>query len=211
MTNYRTEQEQFWAGDFGNEYINRNMQNEFLPGRLALFSNVLRRTVKINSVIEFGSNVGHNIVALQSLLPKAELSSIEINKKAADVLAEIQGLKVYQQSILDFQPDYQRDFVFTSGVLIHIDPKELNFVYDLLFATSSRYICLIEYYNPTPIEISYRGHKNKLFKRDFAGEMLDKFPSLQLIDYGFVYHRDNCFPLGDGTWFLLDKTYNTNE
>ncbi len=205
MTSYKTEQEQFWAGDFGNEYINRNMQNEFLPGRLALFANVLRRTNKIASVIEFGSNVGHNIIALQSLLPKAELSAIEINKTAADALAEIQGLKIYQQSILDFQPDYLRDLVFTSGVLIHINPNELNSVYDLLFSTSRRYICLIEYYNSTPIEISYRGHRNKLFKRDFAGEMLDKFPSLQLVDYGFVYHRDNCFPLGDGTWFLLEK------
>jgi hypothetical protein len=45
-----------------------------------------------------------------------------------------------------------------------------------------------------------------LFKRDFAGEMLERYPDLELIDYGFVYKRDNNFPQDDITWFLLKKT-----
>ena len=28
---------------------------------------------------------------------------------------------------------------------------------------------------------------------------------LKLIDYGFIYHRDNSFPKDDITWFLLEK------
>ena len=36
----------------------------------------------------------------------------------------------------------------------------------------------------------YRGHTARLFKRDFAGEMLDRFSDLRLVDYGFRYHRD---------------------
>jgi len=44
-----------------------------------------------------------------------------------------------------------------------------------------------------------------LFKRDFAGEMLDRFKDLELLDYGFVYHRDNNFPQDDLNWFLLRK------
>ncbi len=35
--------------------------------------------------------------------------------------------------------------------------------------------------------------------------MLDKFPDLVLIDYGFVYHRDSYFPGDDLTWFLMEK------
>jgi hypothetical protein len=52
--------------------------------------------------------------------------------------------------------------------------------------------------------VEYRGHADKLFKRDFAGEMIDRF-DLKLIDYGFFYHRDNYFSFGDSSWFLLEK------
>ena len=70
---------------------------------------------------------------------------------------------------------------------------------------SKRYICIVEYYNPTPVSVSYRGHDDRLFKRDFAGEMMDKYNDLRLVNYGFVYHRDLNFPLDDLTWFLLEK------
>ena len=64
---------------------------------------------------------------------------------------------------------------------------------------------MAEYYNPTPITIPYRGHTEKLFKRDFAGEMMDNFSELSLNDYGFAYHRDTAFPQDDISWFLLEK------
>ena len=52
--------------------------------------------------------------------------------------------------------------------------------------------------------IEYRGHEDVLFKRDFAGELIDKF-NLKLINYGFTYNREKYFPNDDGTWFLLEK------
>jgi spore coat polysaccharide biosynthesis protein SpsF len=55
------------------------------------------------------------------------------------------------------------------------------------------------------VEVPYRGNSGKLFKRDFAGEMLDRYSDLQLLDYGFGYHRDPQFPVDDITWFLLEK------
>ena len=42
--NYKTEQEPFWAGEFGDRYIDRNTIKEMLPARLALFSRILART-----------------------------------------------------------------------------------------------------------------------------------------------------------------------
>jgi spore coat polysaccharide biosynthesis protein SpsF len=98
------------------------------------------------------------------------------------------------------------DFALIKGVLIHINPDYLGKVYDMLYSSTSCYICIAEYYNPKPVEVTYRGHEGKLFKRDFAGEMMDKFPDLKLLDYGFVYHRDYHFPQDDTTWFLLEKT-----
>ncbi|MBC7949304.1 MAG: pseudaminic acid biosynthesis-associated methylase [Chitinophagaceae bacterium] len=202
---FKTEQETFWAGSFGNNYTLRNQGNKWIASNLALFSRILTRTIEIRSVIEFGANLGLNLRAIQQLLPEAELSAIEINPKAVEMLRNLANVKVYDKSILDFSPDYRSDLVLSKGVLIHINPDKLAQVYDLLYETSNRYICVAEYYNPTPVEISYRGHKGKLFKRDFAGDMLDRFDDLKLLDYGFVYHRDNNFADDDLTWFLLDK------
>lgn len=79
-------------------------------------------------------------------------------------------------------------------------------MYNALHQAARRYVCLVEYYNPIPMEATYRGHTGKLFERDFAGELLDKFPDLRLVDYGFVYRRDLNFPQDDPTWFLLEKS-----
>jgi pseudaminic acid biosynthesis-associated methylase len=206
MTDYKTEQEKFWAGEFGNEYLLRNRSDALVGGNLRLFSTILASCGPVASVIEFGANIGMNLIALQRLLPAAELSAIEINDTAAASLRALGGVKVYHQSILDFVPDSPRALAFTKGVLIHINPDMLPDVYARLYQSSSRYICVAEYYNPRPVEVDYRGHEGRLFKRDFAGELMDTFPDLRLVDYGFSYHRDNNFPQDDINWFLLEKT-----
>lgn len=206
MRTFKTEQEEFWAGAFGDQYVQRNNDKKIVAGNIALFSKVFKQVTNINSVIEFGANIGLNLRAINQLLPEAKLSAIEINGTAAGELNKLGEIKVYNKSILEFEPDHQRDFVLIKGVLIHINPDELPKVYERLYQTSSRYICVAEYYNPSPVAIDYRGHQNRLFKRDFAGEILDKYPDLKLVDYGFVYRRDNLFPLDDITWFLLEKT-----
>jgi len=91
------------------------------------------------------------------------------------------------------------------GVLIHINPEMLSSVYEKLYQASSRFVLVCEYYNPSPVEIPYRGHTDRLFKRDFAGEMMEKYSDLTLIDYGFAYRRDPAFPQDDITWFLMEK------
>lgn len=206
MKKYQTDQEEFWAGQFGDEYVNRNQGINIIASNTALFSRIISRTVGVQSAIEFGANIGMNLQAIRHLRPEMELSAIEINASAAEHLNKLGYIKVYTQSILDFICDYPRDFVFIKGVLIHINPEELPKVYDALYKTSKRYICLAEYYNPSPVEVPYRGHTGKLFKRDFAGEMLERFPDLKLLDYGFVYRRDPNFPQDDLTWFLFEKS-----
>lgn len=205
MVDFKTEQESFWAGAFGDEYTNRNIGDQRIANNTALFSSILVRTEGIVSVIEFGANIGLNLKAIRRLLPSAELAAIEINQSAADELNKWGDVDIYRQSILDFQSAKGWDLVLIKGVLIHINPGHLNTVYNALYKSSQRYICVAEYYNPSPVEVPYRGHAEKLFKRDFAGELLDRFPDLRLIDYGFVYRRDPNFPQDDCTWFLLEK------
>ena len=203
---YTTEQETFWKGTFGEEYTDRNKGENWVASNLAFFSKVLERTQGIQTVLELGSNIGLNLIALAKLLPVSKLSAVEINEKAASELKEaLPGIDLHLTSILEFQPNRTWDFVFTKGVLIHINPDKLSAVYELMYQSSSRYIFISEYYNPKPTEVTYRGHADKLFKRDFAGEMLDIFPDLSLVDYGFAYHRDPNFPQDDMTWFLMEK------
>ena len=202
---FKTEQEQFWAGEFGDNYINRNMDKKMLASKVCMWNKILQHVEKINTCLEMGPNIGLNLVALGVLLPKLDMFGVEINQKAAEECSKIDRVTVYNESILDYSTDKKYDLVFTSGVLIHINPDELSNVYDKMYNLSSKYIVMAEYYNPVPVEINYRGNTGKLFKRDFAGEMMDKHPDLRLVDYGFRYHRDNNFPQDDITWFLLEK------
>lgn len=203
---FSTEQEAFWAGEFGGAYIGRNEGEALLASNLAFFSEALRRAHRIDSCIEFGANVGMNLRALKLLYPGMGLEGIEINPDAAARLRELIGeSNVFEGSIFDYVPSEARDLALIKGVLIHIQPARLAGVYDALHASAARYLLVAEYYNPTPVALPYRGHEDRLFKRDFAGEMLDRFDDLRLLDYGFAYHRDPSFPQDDINWFLLEK------
>lgn len=206
MTSFKTPQEMFWAGEFGTEYINRNCSDRLLASNINFFATALQKTQPIQSCIEFGANIGMNIHALKALYPEIEAHGIEINNKAAHQLGEIiPANQIYNTSILDFLPTRQWDLTLIKTVLIHIEPNSLASVYEKLAQCTSRYLLVAEYYSPNPTEVSYRGHTDRLFKRDFAGEILDAFPELQLIDYGFSYHRDPNHPQDDINWFLMEK------
>lgn len=203
---FKTEQEIFWAGEFGTEYIQRNQGNALLASNLHFFSQALRGARQLTSVIEFGANIGMNLKALKLLYPEMDRHGIEINAVAVQQLAhEIPTGHAYHTSILDFQPSRTWDLVLIKGVLIHLNPDVLPQVYDKLVASAARYVMVAEYYNPVPVTIQYRGHTDRLFKRDFAGELMERHPQLRLVDYGFSYRRDPSFPQDDITWFLMEK------
>jgi spore coat polysaccharide biosynthesis protein SpsF len=203
---YRTEQEAFWAGDFGTEYIQRNQGDALLASNLAFFSRCLRSAQGVSSCIEFGANIGMNLKALRLLRPGLDCHAIEINADAARLLAEvIPPANVHQGSILEFESRRTFDLALIKGVLIHQNPEMLPQVYDKLVQATRRWLLVAEYYNPSPVAIPYRGHGDRLFKRDFAGEILDRHQSMRLVDYGFAYRRDPTYPQDDITWFLMEK------
>jgi pseudaminic acid biosynthesis-associated methylase len=112
---------------------------------------------------------------------------------------------VFCGSIFDFPSTSRYELVLIKGVLIHINPEMLPATYQKLYDAAKRWLLICEYYNPSPMAIPYRGHSDRLFKRDFAGDMLDRYPDLRLVDYGFAYRRDTAFPQDDITWFLMEK------
>jgi spore coat polysaccharide biosynthesis protein SpsF len=196
--------EDFWRGNFGNNYNKRNLN--LVENNYNMFSHICNKNLankNINSIIEFGAGTGQNLIALKKIFLNTKFAAVEINKEAINELKNIQDLVIFENSIFDFiVGDY--DLVLTKGLLIHIQPEMLQEAYKILYNCSRKYILICEYYNPTLIEINYRGNSGKLWKRDFAGEILDNYSDLELIDYGFVYHKDK-FPQDDISWFLMKK------
>lgn len=214
-----TEQEQFWAGSDGDAYTARN-DATLVNAKIGLFEQALwSRERNISSVIEFGANRGLNIRALQHVLRNAKYTAVEINADACNrIVEELNGgfeakvpptVTICHASILALEQwpkaRQQHDLALAQGLLIHINPDRLTEAYDALYHASSRYILIAEYFSPKPVEIEYRGQMGRLWKRDFAGDMLDRFPDLKVADYGFVWRRDPQAPLDDITWFLLEK------
>ena len=201
-----TDQEIFWKGEFGNKYIARNCSKELIASNTSFFSGILNSIDSdISSVMEFGCNIGANLIALKSLLPNSKLTGVEINSSAVSTAKEWGGAEIIEDSILDVKLEQLYDLTFSKVVLIHINPDSLSDVYKRLYDYSNKYILIAEYYNPTPVSINYRGHEDRLFKRDFCGELMGLYSDLKLVDYGFVYHNDSVFPQDDISWFLMKK------
>lgn len=198
-------QEEFWASSFGQDYIKRNDSAKLHESNVKFFEGVFRTLAGgPGSVLEFGSNIGLNYLAMKELFAPLDFTGVEINKVAHSHL-ELTGCRAVHGSIFDFQSQESYDLTFTKGVLIHINPERLEEVYEKLYSFSKKYILIAEYYNPQPVEVVYRGYSGKLFKRDFAGEIMNRFKDLALVDYGFSWHRGE-FPQDDITWFLLEKS-----
>lgn len=199
-----TDQEKIWSGDFGSEYMRRS------PGSVEANVEFFKRAlIKCNApvsgtVVEFGAGVGNNLQAIKKLVPGAELTAVEINQAAADALAAKQIADVYCASIFDWHQTKEFDLAFTKGVLIHIPAADLTRAYAALYNASRKYILMAEYYSPRRTEIEYRGRPGLLWKDDFAGAMLEIYPDLRLLDYGFYYHREPL-PQDDLNWFLMEK------
>ena len=200
------EQEIFWQGMFGDEYIGRNISDQLLSSNIKLFSDVFSATKTLDSILELGANVGMNIRAIKALLPAAQIDAVEINPKAHAILTDT-GLcrNASLCSISEFNPERTYDLSFTKTVLIHLNDDDLLTAYETLYKSSRNYILVAEYYSPYKECVEYRGHSNKLFKRDFCKELMTHYPKLKLIDYDFIYRGDPVFPQDDISWFLMQK------
>jgi spore coat polysaccharide biosynthesis protein SpsF len=190
----------FWAGDFGDEYTDRNIN--LVENNVQFFHKAAGKVdLSVKSIIEFGAGAGNNIRALKRMFPYAEFTGVDVNEHACFMMKDIENIHTVNAPIGFYG---EHDLVLCKGILIHIPPDDLDRVYDILHRSAKKNILICEYYNPSPVEVQYRGNDGKLWKRDFAGDLMNKYPDLKLVDYGFGYHRDE-FPVDDINWFLLSK------
>lgn len=198
-----------WRGEFGNAYVDRNTgDSERLRRLTKCFAEILK-TVESRapgSILEVGSNIGNNLVALNNL-SDASLFAVEPNQKARETL-ESRGVVAADNihdgvaTSLPFD-DGSVDLVFTSGVLIHVPPADLETAYREMHRVSRKYVLSIEYFSPLPEAINYRGETDLLFKRDFGGYWLDLFDDLEPVANGFFWKRTTG--MDDLNWWLHAK------
>jgi len=210
MNNKMTDPQSAWAGDFGAEYTARNVASkDALRSRTMMWARIGQafHDDPPRTILEVGCNLGINLRVLSQLFD-VELSAIEPNPVARETLAKdgvLAPKKIYA-GFGDNIPvaDGAVEMSFTSGVLIHVDPARLDATMDEIHRVTSKYIMCAEYFSPRAETLSYRGRDGLLFRNDFGGLYMDRFPGLRLVDYGFFWKR--ATGLDDVTWWLFRKT-----
>lgn len=133
-------------------------------------------------ILEVGSNVGTQLQMLQDMgfknLYGVELQSyaVELSKKLTKDIQIIQG----SAQDLPFKDGFF-DLVFTSGVLIHINPTDLPAVLAEMLRVTRRWVWGFEYFAEKHEEIPYRNHSNLMWKGDFCQLFLDRDRNLKTL------------------------------
>ncbi len=202
-----TPQELFWKNTIAESYTEDNsVFNEQLG--LIAWERILSTIDKseIASYLDCGSNIGRNIAFLKKVLPEASSNIIELSREPYDkCLRDFKIKRSFLGPIKVAEFDTSFDLVFTSGVLIHINPDDLLTTMRHMYEMSSRYILIAEYFNRTPVMINYRGEDDKLFKRDFGKLFIENFPC-KILDYGFLWgHEFDLAGFDDITYWLFEK------
>ncbi len=209
MSQQETEQVKFWRGDFGDNYVERNAASQdHLRGRLSMWSRIFRYMAADmpQSILEIGPNIGLNIRAMK-LLCDAEFFAVEPNARARQVLIEdrvVAAANLQDAFAGDFiLPEKPVDMAFTAGVLIHIHHDDLLAACRNIHSAAGKYIVCNEYFSDKPETIDYRGHGDKLFKRDYGAFWLDNFPDLKCLGYGFEWQP--MTGIDNSTWWVFEK------
>ena len=186
-----TSQEGTWSGDFGKDYTDRNphtkaeldtlYEKRFGTTRTAL-NKAFLADLSVKSILEVGANIGTQLRTLQkagfSNLVGLELQiyALQEAKKLSTNIDFVQG----SAFSLPFA-DKEFDLVFTSGVLIHLSPTDLNKALDEINRCAKQYIWGFEYFADKYQSVPYRGRDDLLWKGNFAQCYLDRYSDLELV------------------------------
>jgi pseudaminic acid biosynthesis-associated methylase len=194
----KTEQEEFWKGDFGDDYTSRNAgdwdafyKRQWGVTRTELNEEFLSNLDKDALILEVGCNRANQMQILWNQ-GFGNLWGVEINKKSLEIARKNKSFNLVEGSALDIPfKDRYFDLVFTSGVLIHIAPENLPKVIDEMYRVSKRYIWCFEYFSEECKEIEYRGHKNRLWKNNFLELFQERHPNLKLAKQRKIKYLEN--------------------
>ena len=187
-----TNQETFWAGEFGQQYTDRNTRDRAEWDTFYRASWGLTKA-DINArfcadwprdyrILEVGCNTGMQLRGLQDA-GFTNLYGIELQHYAVEQAKQTtQQINIIQGSgfELPFRDNYF-DVVVTNGVLIHISPDDLPRLMAEMVRVSRQFIWGFEYFAESLTEIPYRGNTGFLWKADYAELFQAQFPDLQQV------------------------------
>lgn len=192
-----------WKNEFGKTYTDRNNMTveemnllykaNYGITRTELNNEFLKDFDKRIRILEVGSNIGNQLLCLQNMGfanlygLEPQLYAVELSKKNTKSINIIEG----NAFDIPFKDNYF-DLVFTSGVLIHINPENINKALDELYRCSNSYIWGFEYFIPVGYEmIQYRGKEELLWKTDFSRLFLDRFSDLFVVKKKIIKYTNN--------------------
>ena len=212
----KTKQTEFWSGDFGKDYTDRNPQTvdglntldkkRFGFTREEINQEFLGELDKNIRILEVGCNIGVQLMTLQKM-GFTNLYGIELQPYAVEEARKnTKGINIIQGNGFDIPfKDGFFDLVYTSGVLIHIAPSDLPKITKEMLRTSKQYIWGFEYYAPEVTDIPYRGNTGFLWKADYAGFFLAEDKTLQVSKqkkYDYITEKEKG---NTDNMYLLEK------
>lgn len=186
----------FWSGDGGREYTERNRVDWSL--RLPFWQQVID-TTNAGSFLEVGCNAGWNLQCLRKLRPEAVMTGVDYNEDALRE-ANAEGFDVEVMpgnKVAEFFGADACELSFTCGVLIHVPPDDLMQTMCAIRDVSSQFVLAVEYDSDVAREIEYRGQAGLLWKRPY-GKLYEDL-GLSLVETGVAEGFDQC------TYWLLEK------
>jgi len=202
-----------WKGDFGYAYTHRNNQTPYELDDMYIENFGFSRTdlnqlfvgnmSKKMKILEVGSNTCLQLKMLQRIGftnlygIEINLMSIEESKRCTDYIYNMYG----EAADIPFK-DCFFDLVFTTGLLIHIHPKEINEVLSEIYRCTKKYILCHEFFADEYIEVDYRGKEEILWKTNFCSLFLNKFPDLNIVKSVKLKYKDTD---NIDEMFLLEK------
>tara|TARA_B110000438_G_scaffold250701_1_gene254704 strand:+ start:1148 stop:1717 length:570 start_codon:yes stop_codon:yes gene_type:complete len=146
-----------------NLYTKENLETE--QKKLGDFIYHLTLGLGAKKICEVGTNVGNTLIGF----PKTfDVTGVDLNQYALSVNKEKhEEFKFDLASALELPySDNSFDLVFTRGVLIHINPTDIDKVIDELFRVSKKWIVSLEYFGEDSKTISWKRGDNLLWYRD---------------------------------------------
>ncbi|PHO09693.1 methyltransferase type 11 [Malaciobacter canalis] len=207
-------QRQTWEDEFGKEYLQRNIytpkhldefyKNRYTLSRTDLNNRFLKNINKDAKILEVGTNIGNQLLHLQNM-GFENLYGIEIQERAINFAKKrADNLNIIKGDALDIPfKDAYFDLVFTSGVLIHISPDNINFAIDEIYRVTNSYIWGFEYYAEEYTDLMYQGNKDLMWKADFMKLYKERKKDLVKLDELKVSYNDDKNLIDQ--MFLLQK------
>lgn len=212
----KTQQIEFWNGDFGKEYTDRNhftpeewdayYMMQFGVTKRAMNDEFIGNLPKDARILEVGCNIGMQLRGLQNQ-GFTNLYGIELQRYAVEEAKRVtKDINIIQGSGFDIPfKDGFFDIVVTNGVLIHISPNDYSKIFAEMMRCSNKYIWGLEYYAEKTTDINYRGNEGFLWKANFPKLFMEQFPNLTMVKQQLYPYVNTAETGNTDIMYLLEK------